>query len=261
MAYKKFYPKYRKKAVAKKRVYKRKTASKPSIKMMIKKALDKRIENKQVCQTNERWYIPKDGPVLGSYIQNMTPQITQTIGENGRVGNTVNLKNAYLRGVMSLANNAGTPYFNSQFQVRLFIGKLKIDNLAPNTADLQTLLRQGAATSAFDSTQPLSIVRSVNRDYFTVYYDKIHKIGTQHNGSGNIATGIGNNDYTLSKMIKINCTKMFKKTLTFNDTNPQPINCGLYMWAGIVDSMCSTITSGSPAVQFTYDLEFSYEDA
>lgn len=265
MAFKKFYPK--KKAVPKKRVYRKKTVAKASIKTMIKKALDKRIENKTVCLTDQLFDVYSAGgiTITTSTVANLNPIITQSVGESGRVGNTVKLKNLFMRAYMSLAGSISstqTPQIPGQFNVRVFIGRLKNTIAAPQTAELNTLLRTGTLVSPFDSSNALSLVRSVNTELFTIFYDKIHKIGSQHNGTGTVTTGIGNNDYKLSKFLKISLTKAFKKTLQFQDTSINtPTNCGLYMWAGCVDSLGSNYTTLSPVVNIAYDLEYSYEDA
>lgn len=265
MAVKKFYP--RKKRVYKKRVYKKKVAPKTSVKMMIKRALDRRIENKEVCNTDAyfEFYQNGSGSISPSVINSLNPIIVQSVGENGRVGNAVNLKSAYLKGYLTMAQSAGNSavpaQVNGQWNVRIFIGRLKTSIASPTSADLTSLLRVGGSTFAFDSTNPLSLVRRVNTELFTIYYDKIHKIGTQ-TGTGSTTGGIHNNDYQLSKFININLTKYLKKKLIFQDTSINtPTNSGLYIFGGLVDSISSAFTSTTPFVSLTYDLLYSYEDA
>jgi len=270
-----FYPR-KKKMMTKKRVYKARrvrkaTPSAKNIKALVRKEMSRGTENKEVCNTDQYMEIYQSGvsTITGSTVVNLCPTITQSVTENGRIGNSVKLKNLYLRGylgvypanTLSVITNSQVPEQVGQWNVRLFIGKLKFSIAAPTTTDFDKLLRTGALTSAFNSTTSLSLCRTVNTEWFTVYYDRIHKIGFQNGNNNSVVTGLHNNDYKLSKIIRINMTKMMKKTLIFNDDVNQPTNTGLYMWAGLVDSLGSGYTSTDALVQLAYDLEFSYEDA
>lgn len=241
------------------------------VKNIVKMELSRASENKEVCQTDQYMEIYQSGvsTITGSTVVTLSPTIAQSVNENGRIGNSVKLKNLMLRGYMSVypANtlsvitNSQVPEQVGQWNVRLFIGKLKFSIAAPTTIDFDQLLRTGGLTSPFNSTTSLSLCRTINTEYFTVYYDRIHKIGFQNGNNVGVTTGLHNNDYNLSKLIRINCTRMMKKTLIFNDTANQPTNTGLFMWAGIVDSLGSGYTSTDALVQFAYDLEYSYEDS
>ena len=264
---------YRKRVV-KKRVYKKRTMTKKTfaknIVAIVKKTMSKKAENKEVCALNQYMKIYQSGSttITGNTVNTLNPTIVQSVNENGRVGNSVMVKRMILRGYMSIypQNTAGVitdssvPEQIGQWNVRLFIGKLKTTIGAPSTTDFNALLRTGGVVSEFASQNSLSLLRTVNTELFTVYYDKIFKIGMQNGNNASTVTGIHNNDYKLSRLIKIDCTRMFKKTLVFNDTNNNPTNCGLYMWAGLVDSLGSAHTSADPLVQLSYDLEYSYED-
>lgn len=243
-----------------------------TVKTIVKKALDKRIEDKEVCNTDQYMeiYQALNTSITGNTVVSLSPTIVQGVGENGRIGNSVKLKKLFLRGYMSIyPQNTLSVITNSQaieqvgqWNVRLFIGKLKNAISSPTTLDFDKLLRTGAAQSPFNSSTSLSLLRTVNTEYFTVYYDKIHKIGIQSGNNVSVATGFHNNDYKLSKFIKLNLTKFMKKTLIFNDDgNNNPSNTALYMWAGLVDSIGSQYSSPDALVQLSYDLEFSYEDA
>jgi len=266
---KKFYPK--KKAPAKKRVYKKKTVAKTSIKMMIKKALDRRIENKNTSVASSMNIFQSGAATITSTSAvDLTPNIGIGAAENGRVGNNVHMKNAYLRGFLRM-NSTGTNgvniYVPNQYHVRIFIGRLKESIAAPTTAQYGSLLRTGGSTFLFDSGSGMSLNRKVNTEFFTVWYDKIFKLGAGGHSTGlsqfSTLSGINNNDYKLNYNIRINLTKMIKKTLVFNDalSGNYPTNTSLFMWAGLVDSLASDTTYGSPPVVLDYDVEYSYEDA
>lgn len=262
----KFYPK-KKRAYKKKTYAKRKPTVTKSVRTYVKKALDRRIENKEVvkAQNNLGFFQIGVNSIISSFCADLNPIIVQSVSESGRIGNAVKLKSAYMRGVLQYnATSVGgvTPINLGQYHVRLFIGRLKNSINVPSTPDLNQLLRAGSATFPFDSGNGLSLCRTVNSELFTIYYDKIHKIGSQHNVNGTANTGIGNNDFSLTKILKINCTKMFKKNLVYLDTTINtPTNNGLYMWGAVCDSMMSSTVQAAPLVLLNYDLEFSYEDA
>lgn len=271
-----FKRKYGKKKFTRKNVVRRRgiprTKSRMAtvVKKIVKKALDKRIENKEVCNTGmASFYQNGSSTIIAGYVESLSPLISQGVGENGRIGNSVRLKYSILRGYLRL-NQSGAaglnPLVPGQFNVRIFIGRLKTSIVSPSTDDLTRLLRVGASTVPFSADNGLSLCRTVNTELFTIYYDKIHKIGTSGPSQGASAYstigGISNNEYKLSKLIKINCTKMFKKNLTFLDTTlNNPTNTCLYMWGGIVDSIASTNSNVSAFVEMDYDLEHSFEDA
>lgn len=272
MAFKKFYPKYKKKAVAKKRVYKRKSvAPKTSMKMMIQKALDRRIENKTNVITNfAAFYQNGVSSISTATLVDLTPTILQGTSEANRIGNSVKLKNAYLKGFLRM-NSTGTNGVNifvpNQFHLRLFIGRCKDGILLPTNAQLNTLLRTGASTFPFNSLDGLSLLRPTNKEVFTIFYDKIFKIGAGGHSTGvsqfSTLTGINNNDYKLNYLIKIPCTKMMKKTLMFQDNaSPNtPTNSSLFIFGGLVDSLASDTANALSAVVLDFDMEYSYEDA
>jgi len=246
----------------------KKTSTVKTIKTIVRKALDRRIENKTAGVTGQLGsYQDGANTVIGSF--QLLPAITQGVTESTRVGNTIKMKNIYLKGFLRY-NTTGllnvTPTNPLPYHVRLFIGRLKSTILAPTVSEFQLLLRTGASVVPFNSTDGLSLSRKVNSELFTVYYDKIFKLGTaipsQTSAVFNVANGISNNDYKLNHMIKINMTKFLKKNFIYDNNATGPTNNGLYMWSGLVDALASDIVLGnSPPVVFDFDIEYSYEDA
>lgn len=267
---KKFYPRKYKKLAYKKKTYVRKPKVTKSVKTYVRHALDRRIENKTSGVTGILYaYQNGTASIISSQVVSLAPTILQGTNESNRIANLVNLKYASMRCYLQLNGsglNGQIPFVPGNFQIRIFIGKLKNSVSTPLTTDLDKLLRTGAATLPFNSTDGLSLCRRTNKDLFTIYYDRIHKIGvsdpSNNAASFNTVSGISNNEYRLNKTFNINITKFFRKKLIFNDASSNvPQNCGLYMWAGIVDSLTSGYTSASSPIAMYYDLEYSYEDA
>lgn len=269
MPYKRKYA--RKKAVTKRVIRRRRVPTKvATIKTIVRKALDRRIENKEAATTSTLFmYQQLQVSLISSYVSNLIPIIASNTQVSGRVGNQIKVKNFYLNGMLYL-NSSGlagqNPYVPGQWHVRLFIGRLKRDISTPLTSDLNQLLRTGSSTVPFDSSSFLSLCRNINKDVWTIYYDRIHKIGTsQPSNTGttfNTSSGIANNDFNLSKKIRINCTKFIKNTFKYNDlaTNT-PTNTGLYIFGGLVNSLASDDSIGLSPVCMDYDIELLYEDA
>jgi len=258
------YKKFIKKPI--KRVYKKKTPMVKTIKTIVKKALAKEIENKQVVVQDNIFPIFQlaSNTITGTTVETLNPIIVQGVGENGRIGNSVKVKKLTLTGYLcpsATIIDTRVPAVIGQWNVRVFIGRLKNTINQPVTTDLNILMRTGANTQPFDSSNGLSLCRSVNHELFTIYYDKIHKIGFQNGNNASVATGLHNNDYKLSKYLKIDLTKHVKKNLIFTEGSNNPTNMGLYMWAGICDSLCSGYTNTAGLVNMIYDLEYIYEDA
>jgi len=269
MAYKRKYA--RKKPYTKRVIRRRGVPTKvATIKRIVKKALDRRIEDKESAVTATLFlYQQTSVSIISSYVFNLLPTVSCNTLFSGRIGNEIRVKNFYLNGMLYL-NSSGlagqNPYVPGQWHVRLFIGRLKRDVSTPLTSDLNVLLRTGAATVPFDSNSFLSLCRNTNKEVFTIYYDKIHKIGLAspaNTGSTfNTSSGLSNNDFSLSKKIRINCTKMIKKVLRFNDlTTNIATNTGLYIFGGLVNSLASDDSLSLPPVCFDYDIEMRYEDA
>lgn len=255
---------------ARKTMSRRARVAKPTVSMvktMVKKALDNRIENKTLGTTGTlSIFQAQNTTIINTF--NLIPAMGQGTSESQRSGNQVKMKYCVLKGFMRYrgqGTNEETPIAPGQFHVRLFIGRLKQSILNPTASQLGELLRTGTVVGGFDSREGLSLVRPVNTEVFTVYYDKIFKVGAAGPANNNTtffaASGLNNNDYKLNHIITIPLTKMIAKTWTYNDGALSPTNTGLFMWAGIVDAMASDYANINPLVQFDFDIKWSYEDA
>jgi len=264
---------YRKRAPVRKRTRNVKPTTK-MVKAIVKKEMAKEIENKKnsITNTSLGFYQQGNVTIVSSYVNNIIPSIAQTVTESGRIGNNVTVKSLILNGYLRM-NSTGLSgeelYSPNQFLVRIFIGRLKLTNSSPITANLNTLLRTGINTFPFDSGTGLSLCRRINKEEWSIYYDKIHKIGVSQpriiqsttNSIYTTNAGIANNDFKLCKLIKIDCTKMIPKKFVYTDAGTFPTNTGLYIFGGLVDSLTSDVGLSSPAVMLDYDIEISYEDA
>jgi len=197
------------------------------------------------------------------YTVNLAPQMVQGTGEGQRIGNKINIISVRLKGYLTLypSSNPYPPAYASQFNCRLFIGNVKATPTAtPASGDFVNLLRSGTGATGF-GTDLMSLMRPVHKDYWTIRRDRKYKIGVSSGTSLSVSGGNPNNDYSLVRFINLDLTKNFKKLLRYDDNDQAPQNFGLYMFMGCVDVFGSPSAPANPVCQFTYEIEYVYDDA
>ena len=166
-----------------------------SVQEIVQKELKEEIEEKHAITEYESIFMKSAipaGVVLngqGNFFK-ILPEIDQSpVGEAGRayntrIGNEIKLKEINLNGYLSYANSnaAQTVYENAKLAVRIMILRAKDSNdqeLVFYDMPTDTLLRFGnqSATAGNGATNfsgfPLDSFRDINRDTFTVRYDKV----------------------------------------------------------------------------------------
>jgi len=166
------------------------------VKSIVRQELSEEIEEKHAITDYSSVFIQKEipsGVVLngqGNFFK-ILPEIDQSVtGEAGRsyntrIGNEINLKSIDIHGAINYANSnaAQTVYENAKIALRVMILRAKEVNdqeLLFDNMPTDTLLRfgfQGATGSngprPFQGF-PLDSWREINRDTFSVRYDKVH---------------------------------------------------------------------------------------
>jgi hypothetical protein len=177
------------------KVYKNSKRFEKNVKEIVRMELNDEIEEKHAITEYESIFLKRQipaGVVLngqGNFFK-ILPEIDQSpTGEAGRayntrIGNEINLKEIDLHGYLSYANSnaAQTDYENAKVAVRVMILKAKEvsdQELLFDNMPTDTLLRFGnqSATSGSGATNfsgfPLDSFRDINRDTFSVRYDKV----------------------------------------------------------------------------------------
>lgn len=272
-----YYPRKRKgvKKPYKKRIYKRKASahlSKP-MRNAVKKLIHGQAENKLYQSGNtgyNSFYIRTTGLTSSDPIA-IAPTIIQGQGQSNRIGNSIMIRKAHLRGILSLTDSAsaGTVNYAGPFYVRMMIGYVKqTPTTLPTTADFNQLFQTNNSSQNANSYLT-TLQYPVNKDYWTIVHDKRHKIGTAFNVNNlNTTNGIGNNDFSIAKLLNIDLTKHFKKKVLYNDNSPTPMNTSLFMWCIPVNYVgygSTTLPTAGPAFpnavcQLDCEIDFSYED-
>ena len=104
----------------------------------------------------------------------------------------------------------------------------------------------------------------VNTDLFTVYVDKVFKVGAASNtGTGGNATAQygASNDYSYNCIETIDLTKYCPKTLLFNDTNSFPNNRCLFAVFAAAPALGGSVATTQLPINLWYSLSYKFTDA
>lgn len=261
----------RRKTVRKVRVARRSVT--PAVKKYVKRTIHSLAENKVVNWTYNGDLLPYNAPAsswLGFnlfplYPNSTTLTINQGTGEGQRVGNSISVRKAYLKFVVYPSEyNVSTNPTPIPQDIRMMIGFVKQNPVeGPTFTDFSELFQQGN-TSAPPANSLFDMIQQVNKDSFTVLYDKIIKVGTSSvNGTGGLAAYqyMNNNDYRFNVVRKINITKYLTKKYGFNDTNNNPKSGrALFVWFLPCNAVGGTNVSTYKQSRIYIDVDISYED-
>jgi len=250
------------KTTYKKKSYKSKRTTKAvvpkAIKQYVKKALDDDMEDKLgVLQSALSTAISQTATNAIGVIQNILPLVNQGPEVCDRLGNKIKCRKLIYTGLVSRinANASATPQITM-----LVICRLKASFDPPSLSDMNLIKYQSSATggivnSGIYSTDFRTVVSPFNTDYFDIKYVKMFKVW---NASGT-PTPLVNNDFSIAKPFKIDCTKWVKKNWHYNNNTNNPENEGLYAcWFAInIDSSTTFLNCVSvDTVSYLY-----YDDA
>lgn len=254
---------YKKKPVIhkKKRVVRRRTAPKKStfskrVLAVVQRTAEHKVYSAQAVNKLISYYTSGS---LSTYT--LMPVIAQGTGAGDRIGDSVTVKSAILRGFFNATPyNATTNPTASPIMVRMFVGYKKPDHTTTPVGYLGYLFRTGDSINA-PSNQIMDQLQNINKDLFSVVAQRSYKIGLASQGLGLVSGNESNNDFKYLIKFSLNLTRHYG-ILKFNDANAPvntPTNKGLWMWFIWSYADGSTSTNVSP-VNLNYDLEVSYTD-
>lgn len=238
--------------IYKKRVYKR---SSTTLKALVKKEISRNIENKSVSTDPVAYTFNAVNTTCSPAVSLTFPalSISQGTGDGTRIGNKINIKRAVIN--MNFTCSTQNASDTGPFYVMFYIGRLKQDPAAtPAAADLLKLLNDGSGSTGLTNST-LTMLRNINRDYFTISATRKFKLGMASSLSA--VTTYPNNDFPLNRQFKISL-KSLLGPLTFDDNNTTR-NKFLYLWAHVIQ-VNSTATTSAPVV-LEYYVDINYEDA
>lgn len=266
--------KYTKKVVKKgKKTLRKNTTFKKLIDNEIKAVMSKNVETKQAYISNGDslvWFNSKIDSA--GDMQQLLPDISKSVNDNGRIGDQIKAKSLTLSGYMRYAPLPTTGAVNtstfSNIVARLMVVSLK---LRPNYPDinqgynsLNFLLKKGGTSVGF--TGVLSdIYAPINNDLWTLHHNEIHYITQDmlyQPATASLVGGMTNmRDLVKFFNIKIPCKN---KILKYDDNvngGKTPTNFGPVLVIGYSYLNGATPDSVSANLAVQYSTVFNYEDA
>ena len=233
-----------------------------AVKQYVKKAISKSSETKILVQSGNLAGTVST-VIAPAQIRRLDPLISQGVIEGQRIGNKISIRKVMLRGYITLYASGVSPYppsYASQFNVRMFVGYVKGTPLtAPAAGDMSNLLRSGTGATDF-STDLMSLMRPVHKDYWTIQRQRKYKIGVASGSNLGVVAGEVNNDFSLVKYFNMDITSCFKKVLKYDDADTAPQNSNLFLFVGCTDLVGSPLIPANPVIQLNYETEFYYDD-
>jgi len=258
MAYKRSYKRKAKRTsrYGKRRPLRTTTVS-PRVKLYVKKALARNIENKakDVEYTSKNF----SSIIDDTSIVNLLPNIQQGTTESTRIGNKIKPKRLSLRMSITLAPISGLITNPSPTYVDIYIFKTKYQNNwdgAISAADMNEFLQNDSSSQQYTGAV-LDGMRPLNTD---VFKQCIHKRIMLYNAGSAVAHYGATASINPNRMLTFNLTGFIKKHWTFDDNVAQCTNDNLYMVVG------TTQTDGASTLTYTTGnyqalVNMSYEDA
>lgn len=245
------------------RVFKKKRLLKPKQKMtatkqltkVIKAVMSKSEEIKSQADTvnNQAIQIYSAGSLSTYDCGFVYGNITQGTGAGNRIGNRISVVKHLVKGYVSIAGS--TVYQNIYIRMICLRAKQTTSTTASSYAGLFQL--GNVATNPTGTL--LDMIRSINKDYFTVYYSRTVLLGSADGTTSSLAMNntVGNYRFTFD------LTKVFGGSpIEFNDTGSYPQNKACYLAFVPCNANGAVLTSANIAgYQFTIDNEVFYRDA
>jgi len=171
------------------------------------------------------------------------------VTDGTRIGQKIRTKKAVLKFIVSAGFGMLVPCY-----VQVFIGVLKADpGTLPTAGALAGIFQDGQGTAAADGSLS-SLLRSVNKDRFTVSHYLKFKLGLAS------TTVLNNNDFPLVVMKSIKLNKLYGDVKYSIDNSAADPNKNLFMWCtytNITGSTGSTTISQVPNLNWYVDYEYS----
>lgn len=194
----------------------------------------------------------------------LLPEISIGTTVNNRIGNKIKPKGLYVSGHIAgdwlniVANNAS---FQNMYVRLLCVADKQnnVDSLAYNAfaSSYVNLLNKGGTSTDFLFSDQTSLYRPVNKERFTVYFDKVIKIGlySANVGTANVDQTHGIRTFKFKVPIK--------EEFVYDDTNTRPTNASMpLLLCGYCPADNRNITAGATTsfIKLTYYTDFYYTD-
>jgi len=164
-----------------------------------------------------------------------------------------------IKGYVSVSAVAGS--ITTPGVVKMYLIKYKNGYNGPIGTTSSTDFYQGGNTAIAPAGTYIDILRTVNKDVYTVYTTRTFKVGP---ANGVLVSAISdNNDYSTTLPFRIDLKKYQGHKIKYSDTTTAPTNSGLYLVFAFAPYDGSVSNGGTninlPLIH--YDIDASFEDA
>lgn len=259
----------------------RSTTPKNTFARLISKVVSKYTENKRMTTEFTKNFYNITGGVASFQPNNIIPlcpnaatggiyTISQGVGQQQRIGNSITIKKAYLRGMLvpSVYNAISNPT-PSPVHVKMWIFSVKRNVLQMSQADVYQTLNSTFFANGNSSLGMLGnvydLITPTNKDVVTLYFTKTFKLGFADyagvTGGATTSDPKTSNDYKLNHKITLNITKYLPKKMLFNDADNGTVSRQVYCaWEPVYYNGASMTAATSPC-GFFGGIDLHYEDA
>lgn len=238
--------------------------SKAYVKQYVKKEIARDAENKEAVQYMSNSQLTSAESIgqtaRAPFAWKLIPNISQSVAQNGRIGNQVRIRNANIKGYINVLPYDGvTNPHPGPILVKIWL----VSCVSNNFVDMQDVTNYseffevGASTTGFQNT-PMDLLFPPNKAIWRVHKTKRFKIGYGSNSGVSSSTNIYFDNSPMTHYFNFNYTKYCKKKITYDDTFSTPPNQNLYMVVQCVAADGSSLNRHPAEIHFIMDVQ--YED-
>ena len=246
-----------------------------NVKAIVRDELQEELENKVgVIGLNDvdlpTSAIPDGNLAANANIVRILPLISQGDGQyNERIGNEIRLKHLDIKMLINygLANLSTNNNEDTSLGVRVMILRQKDANASASAVQNfqgNKLLENGLASGApaAFSGATFNLLQKINREQFSVRYDKVHYIDAAYRYSGGGTTVTQSFFPPKSKVISKRLTfgKNGLKLTYGNGASTDPTNFPYFMVLGVASTVSTSVPSNN-LLRYSYSANASYTDA
>lgn len=237
-----------------------------AVKSYVKKTISRNLEDKIWMHYGNNQTINLVAPSHGDppLIKNLLPVLTQGTASGERIGNKIKIKNAYIKGMVSLKAYGGVPNPHvAPIYVKMWIISNRICNdwnldlQAPLTPTYDKFFQDVNTSMPFQGLLT-DILKEVNTEVWTVHKSKVFYLGSTSNSTAVPSATARYDNSKFSQMFYFNYTK-YCKNLVYNDNGSVATNQNLYLIAQAVYADGSS--DGYQIGNLHYTTFVHYEDA
>lgn len=236
-----------------------------TIKRYVKRAIGRRIENKEILNYGANQALRSAGVGFGPNVINCIPSVSNGNLQNQMIGNEIKCKRGIIKGTINLLPyNASTNPNPGPVWVKMWLLKFTLvqgQYTTPSTSiDWNTFFKVSNGATNFQGN-PMDLSFPVNQEYFRVLTTRLYKLGaTSYSSTGPVSSGSYFDNSSMSRRFVINYGKYLRKTLKFADNGGQTTNNNCYLVMQCVGADGTSSTSYNMA-EYHFVNEFRFEDA